>query len=54
MASLKPNVDFTLHAGMLERLATLQASHLDAALPPLNMRNLPAVLKQGSFCSAEV
>lgn len=34
-ASLKPNVPFIEEAGIPERLDTLQASHLEAALPPL-------------------
>ena len=34
-ASLNPNVPFIEEAGIPERLDTLQASHLEAALPPL-------------------
>lgn len=34
-ASLNPNVPFIDEAGIPERLDTLQASHLEAALPPL-------------------
>ena len=43
-ASLKPNVPFIEEAGIPERLDTLQASHLEAALPPLMTRISPGSL----------
>ena len=43
-ASLNPNVPFIEEAGIPERLDTLQASHLEAALPPLMTRISPGSL----------
>ena len=43
-ASLNPNVPFIDEAGIPERLDTLQASHLEAALPPLITRISPGSL----------
>ena len=43
-ASLNPNVPFIEEAGIPERLDTRQASHLEAALPPLMTRISPGSL----------
>ena len=43
-ASLTPHVPFIDEAGIPERLDTLQASHLEAALPPLMTRISPGSL----------